>query len=114
MMITYISRKYTAGTCLRFAGSGIEENKNNSYPDKAGFAQPSGLALSRTLNCLFVADSESSSIRMVTLKDGAVKSFVGGDINPKVLFKKKKTTTKKQQKKKTKKNQTEKTYSVQC
>ena len=77
-------RQYTAGTCLRFAGSGLEENKNNSYPDKAGFAQPSGLALSPSLGCLFVADSESSSVRMISLKNGAVKSFIGGDINPKV------------------------------
>ena len=80
----YIFRQYTAGTCLRFAGSGLEENKNNSYPDKAGFAQPSGLALSPSLGCLFVADSESSSVRMVNLKNGGVKSFIGGDINPKV------------------------------
>ena len=77
-------REITAGTCLRFAGSGLEENRNNSYPDKAGFAQPSGLALSRDRNCLFVADSESSSIRMISTKDGAVKRFVGGDVDPKV------------------------------
>ena len=80
----YNFRHYAVGTCIRFAGSGIEENKNNSYPEKAGFAQPSGLALSRALNCLFVADSESSSVRVISLKDGAVKNCVGGDINPKV------------------------------
>lgn len=82
----YKNKHCTAGTCMRFAGSGLEENKNNSYPDKAGFAQPSGLVLSRALNCLFVADSESSSIRLISLKDGAVKKFAGGDIDPKNLF----------------------------
>ncbi|XP_053778056.1 NHL repeat-containing protein 2 isoform X2 [Desmodus rotundus] len=51
------------GTCLRFAGSGNEENRNNAYPHKAGFAQPSGLSLASEdpWNCLFVADSESST-----------------------------------------------------
>ncbi|XP_022424419.1 NHL repeat-containing protein 2 isoform X2 [Delphinapterus leucas] len=51
------------GTCLRFAGSGNEENRNNSYPHKAGFAQPSGLSLAseEPWSCLFVADSESSA-----------------------------------------------------
>lgn len=80
------SKQYTAGTCVRFAGSGEEENRNNSYPEKASFAQPSGITVSRKHNCLFVADSESSSIRSVQLKDGAVKNIVGGDIDPKNLF----------------------------
>ena len=66
----------------------MEENKNNSYPRKAGFAQPSGLAYGRLClekeGHLFVADSESSSVRSVSLKDGAVKNVVGGDINPEV------------------------------
>ena len=31
-----------------------------------------------------MADSESSSIRMISIKDGAVKRFVGGDVDPKV------------------------------
>ena len=68
------------------AGSGEEENRNNSYPHKAAFAQPSGLALSSTgnLNTLFVADSESSTVRALSLKDGSVKGVVGGDRDPKV------------------------------
>ncbi|OXB82346.1 UNVERIFIED_CONTAM: hypothetical protein H355_009271 [Colinus virginianus] len=51
------------GVCLRFAGSGNEENRNNAYPHKAGFAQPSGLSLAseEPWSCLFVADSESST-----------------------------------------------------
>jgi hypothetical protein len=38
---------------------------------------------------LFIADSNSSSIRVVTLKDGNVANLVGGDADPKVLKKQK-------------------------
>ncbi|XP_043841386.1 NHL repeat-containing protein 2 [Dromiciops gliroides] len=78
----------TKGTCLRFAGSGNEENRNNAYPHKAGFAQPSGLSVAseEPWNCLFVADSESSTVRTVSLKDGAVKHLVGGERDPMNLF----------------------------
>ncbi|NXP60776.1 NHLC2 protein, partial [Chloropsis cyanopogon] len=76
------------GVCLRFAGSGNEENRNNAYPHKAGFAQPSGLslALEEPWNCLFVADSESSTVRTISLRDGAVKHLVGGERDPLNLF----------------------------
>lgn len=76
------------GTCVRFAGSGNEENRNNAYPHKAGFAQPSGLSLApeEPWSCLFVADSESSTVRTVSLKDGAVKHLVGGERDPMNLF----------------------------
>ncbi|XP_075949868.1 NHL repeat-containing protein 2 [Anarhichas minor] len=77
-----------AGTCVRWAGSGHEENRNNSYPHKAGFAQPSGLASApeEPWGCLYVADSESSTIRTLALKDGAVKLLVGGERDPLNLF----------------------------
>ncbi|KAM3834354.1 NHL repeat-containing protein 2 isoform 1-T1 [Vipera latastei] len=76
------------GTCLRFAGSGNEENRNNAYPHKAGFAQPSGLSVAAEdpWSCLFVADSESSTVRTISLKDGAVKHLVGGERDPMNLF----------------------------
>ena len=79
-------RSQTRGTCLRFAGSGNEENRNNSYPHKASFAQPSHLSLGKLKgqNTLFVADSESSSVRTVDLKTGAVKGCVGGERDPMV------------------------------
>ena len=71
------------GACLRFAGSGNEENRNNSYPHRAGLAQPSGLALGgATLPYLYIADSESSTVRTVSLKDGAVRALVGGTPDP--------------------------------
>ncbi|XP_077992796.1 NHL repeat-containing protein 2-like [Glandiceps talaboti] len=79
---------YKKGSCLRFAGSGNEENRNNSYPHKAAFAQPSGLCIAteEKHNCLYVADSESSSVRTVSLKDGATKGVVGGAMDPMDLF----------------------------
>jgi len=73
-----------AGRCIPIAGSGAEENRNNCYPAKAAFAQPSGLCLADDV--LFVADSESSAIRQMSLKDGAVKGVVGGDRDPSNLF----------------------------
>lgn len=69
---------------MRLAGSGAEENRNNSYPTKAGFAQPSGLtcySLAEKTE-LFIADSESSAIRKYDLKDGSVKAVVGGARDP--------------------------------
>ncbi|XP_062598938.1 NHL repeat-containing protein 2-like [Saccostrea cucullata] len=82
------TREFKQGTCVPFAGSGNEENRNNSYPQKAAFAQPSGLTLGYTKDggFLFVADSESSTIRSVSLKDGAVKHIVGGERDPMNLF----------------------------
>ncbi|GFO25865.1 nhl repeat-containing protein 2-like [Plakobranchus ocellatus] len=80
----YKGKSYPIGTCIRFAGSGLEENRNNSYPDKAGFAQPSGLAISQ--HVLYVADSESSSIRSVSLDSCKVAGVVGGERDPTNLF----------------------------
>ncbi|KAJ8386564.1 hypothetical protein AAFF_G00168900 [Aldrovandia affinis] len=76
------------GTCVRFVGSGNEENRNNAYPHKAGLAQPSGLSVAapEPWSCLYVADSESSTIRTVSLRDGAVKHLVGGERDPLNLF----------------------------
>ncbi|XP_071090618.1 NHL repeat-containing protein 2-like [Haliotis cracherodii] len=84
----YKGSEHKAGACIRFAGSGNEENRNNSYPAKAAFAQPSGLAASPPdkLNSLYVADAESSSVRTVLLKDGAVRALVGGERDPTNLF----------------------------
>ncbi|KAJ6646671.1 NHL repeat-containing protein 2 [Pseudolycoriella hygida] len=77
-------KKYTAGTVVVIAGNGKEENRNNSYPQNAAFAQPSGLSIGS--NEMFIADSESSCIRKLSLVDGKVLAVVGGDRNPKNLF----------------------------
>ena len=75
------------GQCLRLVGSGAEENRNNSYPGKAAFAQPSGICCAELPSndfIIFIADSESSAVRQVNLKDGTVKAVVGGDRDPSV------------------------------
>ena len=77
-------RCYPAGTAIVFSGSGEEANRNNSYSHKASFAQPSGLAVAEKQGKLFVADSESSTIRIVDCKDGSVKALVGGALDPQV------------------------------
>lgn len=79
---------YGEGTVVRLAGSGAEENRNTSYPTRAGFAQPSGLACCCVVGKteLFIADSESSAIRKYDLKDGSVKAVVGGARDPLDLF----------------------------
>ncbi|XP_034101384.2 NHL repeat-containing protein 2 [Drosophila albomicans] len=77
-------KKFEPRCCVSLIGNGLEENRNNSYPQNAAFAQPSGLALSKDF--LFIADSESSSIRKASLVDGKVMAVVGGDRNPQNLF----------------------------
>ena len=88
-MKTYVLHLFSSqkkNTCLRFAGSGNEENRNNSYPHKASFAQPSGLTMAtiKEQNHLYIADSESSSVRSIETKTGAVKACVGGERDPTV------------------------------
>ena len=53
-------------TVSRLAGSGAEDLKSGSA-NTAAFAQPSGLALTRDGTTLYVADSESSAIRAISL-----------------------------------------------
>lgn len=79
-------KKQVAGTCVCIAGNGAEENRNNSYPQNAAFAQPSGLALNSELKEAYIADSESSCVRKICLTDGKVSLIVGGDRNPLNLF----------------------------
>ncbi|KAJ8970807.1 hypothetical protein NQ314_001020 [Rhamnusium bicolor] len=79
-------KKYPAGSCINIAGSGERENRNNNYPHAAAFAQPSGLALDAKNREVYIADSESSSIRRLSLTDGKVTPVVGGDRNPNNLF----------------------------
>lgn len=75
-------KKYAAGTVVAVAGNGKEENRNNSYPQNAAFAQPSGLAIDRAAKELYLADSESSCVRKLSLADGKVLAVAGGDRNP--------------------------------
>lgn len=77
-------RKFEPRCCVSLIGNGLEENRNNSYPQNAAFAQPSGLAMSS--DYLYIADSESSSIRKASMVDGKVMPLVGGDRNPLVYM----------------------------
>jgi hypothetical protein len=60
-----------------FAGSGREQRTDGPLLE-AGFAQPSGLAVSN--QTLYVADSESNIIRGIDLASGIVKTLAGGDL----------------------------------
>jgi hypothetical protein len=53
--------------------------RNNSYPAKAGFAQPSGLSWdpqAGPAGCLYIADSESSSVRRFVPKEFTVRCIL--------------------------------------
>lgn len=63
-----------AGTIGAFAGSGREAIDDGSFAE-ASFAQPSGLALAGPR--LFVADSETSAVRVLDLEGGSVRTLVG-------------------------------------
>ncbi|XP_057439055.1 protein SUPPRESSOR OF QUENCHING 1, chloroplastic isoform X2 [Lotus japonicus] len=67
------------GITRAFSGDGYERNLNGSSSTSTSFAQPSGLSLSRDLTEIYVADSESSSIRAVDLKTGGSRLLAGGD-----------------------------------
>ncbi|KAL4715128.1 hypothetical protein ACJJTC_012175 [Scirpophaga incertulas] len=80
-------KTYKEGTCVCVAGSGVEAARNSAYPHTAAFAQPSGLTLKTGSNPeVFVADSESSSIRRISLSSGQVSNLCGGHRNPTNLF----------------------------
>ncbi|KAL8130547.1 hypothetical protein V2J09_019702 [Rumex salicifolius] len=62
-----------------FSGDGYERNLNGSSSSTTSFAQPSGMSLSPDLKEIYIADSESSSIRALDLKTGGSKLLAGGD-----------------------------------
>ncbi|CAL4922337.1 unnamed protein product [Urochloa decumbens] len=67
------------GVTKVLSGDGYERNLNGSGATNTSFAQPSGISLAPELQELFVADSESSSIRAVNLKTGGSRLLAGGD-----------------------------------
>jgi len=62
-----------------FAGDGYERNRNGASGAASSFAQPSGLAWAAAEGVLYVADSESSSVRSVRPDTGATRLRAGGD-----------------------------------
>ena len=68
-----------------FSGNGSEQNLNRTDRLLAAWAQPSGLAIGN--GELFVADSESSTVRAINLTSGATRTIAGGENNqPRNLF----------------------------
>ena len=80
--------------CLAIIGSGVERNQNGSEPMSACLASPHGICNGEMNGqpVLFIADSNSSTIRVVTLKDGNISTLIGGDIDPTVIQRSKKGT----------------------
>ncbi|KAK4851350.1 hypothetical protein QYF36_014395 [Acer negundo] len=67
------------GVTKAFSGDGYERNLNGSSSTNTSFAQPSGMSLSPDFMEIYVADSESSSIRALNLKTGGSRLLAGGD-----------------------------------
>lgn len=65
------------GVTRAFSGDGYERNLNGQSSTSTSFAQPSGISLSPDMQELYVADSESSSIRAVNLKTGGARLLAG-------------------------------------
>ncbi len=59
-----------------FAGSGLE-SIDNGAPADSSFSQPSGFALSPDGTTLYVADSEASAIRALSVPDAVTETLVG-------------------------------------
>ncbi|KAI5075738.1 hypothetical protein GOP47_0009814 [Adiantum capillus-veneris] len=69
----------STGVTKVFSGDGYERNLNGKRAQETSFAQPSGLSFTSDMNGLFVADSESSSVRQVDLATGGSSLLAGGD-----------------------------------
>ncbi|KAI3976934.1 hypothetical protein MKX01_008792 [Papaver californicum] len=67
------------GVTRAFSGDGYERNLNGSTSSSSSFAQPSGISLYPGKMEIYVADSESSSVRVLDLKTGGTKLLAGGD-----------------------------------
>ena len=67
-----------------FAGDGSEAKADGPIATNASFAQPSGLSTDGTW--LYVADSESSSVRRLRLSTGAVETLAGASSDESNLF----------------------------
>ncbi|MAM46894.1 MAG: hypothetical protein CMJ91_09565 [Planctomycetes bacterium] len=73
------------GILENFSGTGREQNSNSDDRLLAAWAQPSGLSIGG--GKLYIADSESSTVRSIDLKSGATSTLVGGeDAEPRNLF----------------------------
>jgi len=69
----------SSGVGSVYSGNGYERNFNSQYASNTSWAQPSSLSISTSGERMYVADSESSSIRSVNLGDASSKAEAGGD-----------------------------------
>ncbi|MCO5562807.1 hypothetical protein L7F22_016439 [Adiantum nelumboides] len=69
----------TTGVTKVFSGDGYDRNLNGKRGQETSFAQPSGLSFTPDMKGLYVADSESSSVRQVDLAIGGSSLLAGGD-----------------------------------
>lgn len=85
---TFVYRILQKNACLAIIGSGEEGNRNDPEPMSATLAAPRGICngIMNGQPVLFIADSNSSSIRVVTLQNGNVSNLIGGDADPTVCF----------------------------
>ncbi|BBN12735.1 phosphoglycolate phosphatase [Marchantia polymorpha subsp. ruderalis] len=67
------------GLARNFSGDGYERNLNGKNGSSTSYAQPSGLSLGPDGQQMFIADSESSSVRAVDLRSGGSQLLAGGD-----------------------------------
>ena len=75
------------GKCFRVSGSGAEGNLNGGA-EESTWAQPSGVAIG-TFNgqlSAFVADSESSAVRAMSLETAMASNVAGANEDPLDLF----------------------------
>lgn len=74
-----------AKTASNFSGDGSEQNLNGKGALKVAWSQPSGLASNGV--DIFIADSESSTIRGLKIESNSAFPIVGGDVTqPRNLF----------------------------
>jgi len=79
--------KMKTGVAERFSGNGYERNDNGPAGDVVSWSQPSGLSLAADAHALYVADSESSSLRKMSASSGGATLLAGGDAaHPDNLF----------------------------
>lgn len=73
------------GRASAYSGSGAELHLNSNHPQRASWAQPSGITYGDGL--LYIADSESSAIRSLDPTTHETKTIAGGDpMQPQNLF----------------------------
>lgn len=73
-----------SGVAKNYSGSGAEQNYNSVNLLLAAWAQPAGICYGD--HRLFIADSESSSIRAIDLKDNSATTLAGGSSDSQDLF----------------------------